>query len=300
MSDTSKVFDAKKIVTTLASLNNQNAKFFGIPVEYPEKSTLNEHLKFLQNILPGNDVYPNACYMCIGDRGHMLTVDSEGDGVAVPIKHDPTDAAPYRIRPFVMRPIDDDLSDEAREKYAGRILIEVNGKRYWAYYLMRLSMAAVKVQRYKITVRNKVRTVVPFVYNDTNLYPVRPEMPDYNYDYSDQSTLSDGDYVQAVATVRLALDETDIANYLNVCKILNGSPEKSAISEFCLVSGVDYMASGESYTGSQFTYNEVIGAQVATFLTTFVMASLANSAIGYDVTVGQTLPLPVRAAVSAP
>ena len=117
MSDTSKVFDAKKIVTTLASLNNQNAKFFGIPVEYPEKSTLNEHLKFLQNILPGNDVYPNACYMCIGDRGHMLTVDSEGDGVAVPIKHDPTDAAPYRIRPFVMRPIDDDLSDEAREKW---------------------------------------------------------------------------------------------------------------------------------------------------------------------------------------
>lgn len=299
MTDTSKVFDAKKIVTTLAALNNQDAKFFGIPVEYPEKSTLNEHLKFLQNVLPGSDTYPIAQYMCIGDRGHTLTTDDQGDSIAVPIKHDPTDSAPYRIRPLVLRPIDDDLSDEAREKYAGRIIVEKNGKRYWGYHLMKISLAGAKVMRYKISVRNGVRTVSPFYYNDTNLYPVRPEMPDYNYDYSDQTTLSDGDYVQAVVTVRLALDADDIANYLNVCKILNGSPEKSAISEFCLVSGVDYMATGESYTGAPFTYNEVIGAQVVTFLTTFTMASLANSAIGYDVTVGQTLPLPVRATASA-
>lgn len=299
MTDTSKVFDGKKVVTTLTALNNQVSKSMGLPIDYPEKSTLNEHLKILANVLPGADTTPYARYMCIGDRGHVMTVDDAGDSTAVPIKHDPTDSAPYRIRPLVMRPIDDDLSDEARARYAGRTLIEKGGKRYWAYYLMEIPITGIKVQRYKITVRNGVRTVDPFVFNDTNLYPQRPAMPDYNYDFSDQTTLSDGDYVQAVATIRLSLSADDIANYLNVCKILNGSPEKSAISEWCLVSGVDYTATGESYTGSPFTYREVIGAQVFTFLTAFAMASLSNGGLGYDVTIGQTLPLPVRATVSA-
>lgn len=298
MTDTSKVFDGKKVVTTMAALNNQVAKHLGIPVEYPEKSTLNERLNILSNVLPGSDVYPVSQYMCIGDRGHVMSVDSEGDSTAVPIKHDPTDAAPYRIRPFVLRPIDDDLSDEARGRFAHRRLEEYNGKRYWAYYLMDVPVTNVKVQRLKITVRNGVREVTPFNYNDTNLYPTRPEMPDYNYDYSDQTTLSDGDYVQAVATIRLELTAEDIANYLNVCKIITGSPEKSAISEWCLVSGVDYNATGESYTGAPFTYREVVGSQVVTFLTAFAMASLSNGGLGYDITIGQTLPLPVRATSS--
>ena len=295
MATSNSTFEAKIVVPTLAFMRLQTIKALGLPMTYKDKSTLNEHLDVLATTLPASDIYPVAQYMCIGDKGHYMA-DELGDGeyVPMPVRHSPTDVAPYRIRPLVLRRIDNDLSDSERAKYALRKLTEIGGVKYWAYYLIRLSMTGVSVNDYKVTVEDGVRTTEAFTYTDSELYPTQPEMPDYDYDFTDQTVTSDGKYVSSSAAVSLMLDAAALEEYLNVCKIIKGSAAKSVISEVCLVTGVDTTATGESYTGAPFTYNEVTGAQIAVFMTTFNMASMANDSIKFTMTIGQTAPMPVR------
>ena len=290
-----KNYDGKIVVNTRASMHLQTAKLMGLPVDYPDKSTINDNLDILKDRFPAADTYATAKYMCIGDRGHQLSTDNTGDTIGLPIAHSPSDVVPYRMRPFVLRPIDNDLSDDVRARYALRRMEEHGGKRYWAYYLIRLNFAGVKVNDYSITVTAGVKDIVNSVYTDVDLYPVRPAIPDFNYDFSDQTVTADGKYEASNAVISLNMNEYDIQEYLNVCKILNGSPLKSVISELCLVAGVDTLATGESYTGVPFQYNEVMAAQVMMFVTTFTLASMSNNGINYTVVVGQTTPVPVRA-----
>lgn len=91
----------------------------------------------------------------------------------------------------------------------------------------------------------------------------------------------------------MTLDENDIKELINVAKIKYKDPRKAIVSEFILCSGVDHIATGESFTSSAFQYMEVAGLQAIVFLNSFNSAALSNVEIGYDVVIGQTEPMPV-------
>ncbi len=290
MSTETKAYDGKHVTNTLAGLSLQTTLIMGLPMEYKQKSTLNEALLINREITPDSASRPTMKYLCLGNGGHVISTDG-GLATPIPIEHQPTDVAPYNIMPQVLRALDKDLSDDLREIYALRKQVEFNGRRFWAYYLRRLDWRGVRVKEYLTTVRDGVKSVKEFEYSDKNLKPTPPDMPDYNYEVSDQVVPANGDYVHSSASTRIELTEFDVQELLNVAEIIYGDPRMAVVSEFCLTSGVDTMATGESAVGSPFEYMEAMGTQINIFLTTFTNMAYQNKGVAYTLDVGNTEPM---------
>ena len=290
MADSTTIYDGKKVTTTLSGIRVQTACHLGLPLNYPEKSTINEHLSVFKDVMPDAMARPTAKYLVLGNKGHKVTEQTDDLQGVVPVTHQPTDAAPYGIIPLVLRPVDKDLADDVRDRYALRRLETHNNVRYWAYYARRLAYPGKTVTDYYTKVRDGVSTVNEFKYTDLNLHPTQPDLTDYNFDVTDTVVASDGDYVNTAATIDIKLDAFDIAELINVAKVKYQNPTLAIVSEFCLCTGVDTVATGESFMGSPFTYEEVAGCQVSLFLTTFINVAFNNGGVGYTVSMGQTEP----------
>jgi len=285
-----KAYDGKHVTNTLAGLSLQTTLLMGLDMVFKQKSTLNERLSINREIIPDADSRPVMKYLALGNGGHVISADVD-IATPIPLEHQPTDSSPYNIIPQIIRDVDKDISDELREGYALRKQIEVNGVKKIAYYLKRLDWRGIKVDEWYTTVRDGVKTIDAFDYSDLNLYPTAPDLPDYNYEVTEQTLTDDGDYVSSFATSRVELNEFDVQELLNVAGVIYGDPRRAVVSEFCLVSGVDTIATGESATGSPFQYTEVMGAQVAIFMTTFVNMAYQNSGVAYTIDIGNTEPL---------
>lgn len=288
-----KKYDGKLVTTTLASMHMQTANYLGLPMTYAEKSTLNEHLQINRETLPDPMARPVAKYLSIGNGAHTTITINGLPPIPVPVRHQPTDAAPYGIQPLVLRPVNNDLSDDMRAMYALRRLEEHDGQRYWAYYLKRLDLRSSVVTDYYTKVVDGKKTTIPFEYSDENLFPTPSDLPDYDFETTDKVIPLDGDYTNAAAPVLVTFTEFDVQEYLNVAKILFNNPMAAAISEICICSGVDGVATGESFTGSPFNYEEAFGVQVAVFLSTYVNLAMDNDGVTYRIQVGQASPMTV-------
>lgn len=286
--------DMKLVVSTLNSLRGQVTSFLGRPHQYPERSTINEQLNIFAGVLPSAEVTPHAGYMVIGNAGHGVDLSDPTLILPYPIEHRPTDVGAWGPIPFVLRPVSNDLSDVERERWCGRVLEEHNGERYWAYYIRRRNDQGVRATDWKMVVRDGIKTIEEFHYTEKELRSKPPVLPDYNMDIVDQIELADGDYVYTNAVIKVALDEADIKELQNVAKVKYKDARKAVVSEFIICTGSEQMVTGESFTGPEFTYPEAIGVQSAIFISTFTNAALSNKEIGYDVTIGQTTPLPVN------
>lgn len=293
MSETVKPFDGKIVVNTLAGLHMQAAITAGLPMTYKEKSTINEHLNINQNLLPDANIKPEMRFLVVGNKGHEVSDVNSGLITPMPIRHQPTDAAPYGIQPVVLRPLDNDLTEQERELVALRRKEEHKGKQWWAYYAYKLDFRSQTVQDFYTVVRDGVAKVDEFEYSDINLHPQPPKMPNYNYEVTEQVVEDDGDYVHTAATLPIPLNEWMVNEAMNVANILHGDPRMAVMSELCLCHGVPTMVSAESATGSPFQFEEVIGMQVSIFLTTFVNLSFNNKGVAYDVEFGQVEPMPL-------
>lgn len=295
MSNTKK-YDGKLVVTTLQSMHMQTAMYLGLNMTYAEKSTLNEHLSINRDLLPAPSDRPVVKYLCLGNGAHVMKQIGGVPAIPVPVRHRPTDAAPYGIVPLVLRPVNNDLSDEQRSHYALRRLEEHNEVRYWAYYLKRIDMRGVDVTDYHTQIVDGKKTVTEFNYSDQNLYPMPSDVPNFDFETTDKVLPANGSYVNAAAPVLIKLTDFDVQEYLNVCKVKYNNPMAAVVSEVCLCSGVDKLATGDSFTGSTFEYNEAIGVQVAVFLSTFTNLAMDNDGITYRIQVGQASPFTVAPA----
>lgn len=285
--------DAKVVTNTLNGLRVQTNLILGRPNSLPERSTINEQLNIMTDLKPGSDQKPEARYMTIGNRGHSVDMSDPTLIIPFPVQHRPTDVGAWGPIPFVLRPVANDLADSIRGNYALRTLEVHDNQQYWAYYAKRLDHSTVTTQDWELTVSDGVQTVKEFYYADAHLHSKPPVLPNYNFDVTDQIVLADGKYVYTNATIKMTLDENDIKELINVAKIKYKDPRKAIVSEFILCSGVDHIATGESFTSSAFQYMEVAGLQAIVFLNSFNSAALSNVEIGYDVVIGQTEPMPI-------
>lgn len=286
-----KKYDGKLVVTTLQSMHMQTATYLGLNATYAEKSTLNEHLSINRDVVPSATKRPIAQYLCIGNGAHVVKQITGVPAIPVPVRHQPTDAAPYQIMPLVLRPVNNDLTDEQRSAYALRRIEEHNEVRYWAYYLKRIDLRGTAVTDYHTQIVDGKKTTTEFTYSDQNLYPKPADIPNYDFEVTNKVLPANGSYYNAAAPVSIKLSTFDVEEYINVCKIKYNNPLAAVISEVCICSGVDHLATGESFTGSNFEYNEAIGVQVAVFLSTFANLAMDNDGITYRIQFGQASPL---------
>lgn len=286
-------------VPSLSFLKIQASLVTGAPIVYEEKSTINEHLKILADERPATDAIPIMNYMVVGQRGHVGEMDEDDEVWTLPISHEPTDSAPYRIVPLVMREHDNDLTEAQRENYALRRLVTHATKRYWAYYAKRLPRQAEVGKNWKITKKDGIENVEEFHYTDSNLYPTPPEVASNSLDSSNRvnSTNTDGQYVITRVTREIEFDSFDTAEYMNVAAILKNNPLKAILSEIIPCTGVDKIVTVDAGDGSSFQFKEVIGCQPAFFLSCYHNLAITNSKVGYSIEVGQTKPMKLRATV---
>lgn len=262
----------------------QAQQFVRIPFTPVASTTLNEKFNIFADALPQANVWPALNYFAIGVGGRALTAGVEGIIKTVPVPHRATDTALYRQIPFILRRETQDLTAEQRANYALRREETHNGIRYYAYYLKRFDKTNLTSNLWRTSKVNGVDTTVPFTPNNSNLNPTPPELP-----VSGQvQNLTSGDFVSVSILTNISLTPFDVAELIEVSKVLFGSEDYAVISEIALVSGTDRIVTVDGTGGVQISFNEAVHTQVTTFISADNSLTNASSGLDLIIDVGAT------------
>lgn len=244
-------------------------------------TTLNE--KFGVQSGQTSNVTPTLGYYGIGIGGHTMTAGTDGIYLPTPVEHEATDAALFNHLPFVLCLPSADLTTAQQAAYAMRTTLTVSGTQYIAYYLKRLDYSTTQVQmQLKSVDSDGNTTTTTFTPSTSNLNPTPSVLA------TTGENVTTGDYVTATAKVTITISEDDIENLLNVANIIYGDEAYALISEMCLVTGVDKLVNATNSSGTSYTFNEVIMAQVASFVNTMIPVRFLNSAVSLVLDMGAT------------
>lgn len=274
----------EQVTRTIYGSALQTSMLLRIPYEVAPHSTLNERFSVQadQVLAPGE--YPGMQFMCIGNGGHKWATGADGIPFVKANQHEPSDAAPFKPLPFVLRQVSADLTPIERAKYAMRCVQTYNGDSYYAYYLKRLDMSGVTVSMQKRNVQDGVTTSEDYIPQPANLVPVPSDLANTGV-----NTLL-ADYLTVSAKLSVTLGENDLAELLNVSRIMYGDDNYAIISEIGLVSGFN---KNIGLTDGS-TFLESIASQVVSFIAAFHQVKYTASGITGLFDVGTNEPLYVR------
>lgn len=274
----------KKSVRTIYGIAIQNAHILGIPYEAPPHSTLNEALQVHQDLAPNTGEKPTAEYLAIGIGGRYSQVGADGDVTTSLIMHEPTHAGLYEQVPFVLRPLDRDLDLHDRNRYALRKVIQVDGRDYVAYYLLKLNKNGVVNQLQRIRVQEGVKDVTTYVPDSQDLHPTKPRIPNVG------TITATGERLVAAAIMNFSLSERDVTEFVNAIKILYKNPLKAVISEVALVAGCERTVSGSTVGGTTFNYREVVQATIINHISAEFNLVYLDQGVDYQLVLGSADP----------
>lgn len=240
---------------TVYGADLQTCQLLGLPYTPKPHTTLNEKFGINAAASIGVNEKPIMQYVAIGIGGHTAIAGAGGKIKIHPVQHSASDAALYEHIPFVMRPLDNDLSSTEMARFALRKVLTHAGVDYAAYYLRRIDLAGVSTKYKKKTVLAGVETVTDFVPDASCLSPVAPTT-------APGANTTDGTYIYATAQVKIAFDAFDITEILNATKLLYGQEDYAILSEFGFCTGIDRQMQAQGNGGSTFNMNEVVCAQV--------------------------------------
>ena len=195
--------------------------------------------------------------------------------------------------PFHVRLQTNDLSQNERNQYGLRKEMEINGLKYWVYFLKRLD---VTTSRPAMTINVKVNGQVqsrPFVPDSSNLNPTPPLLQ------SDEVTTSSGEYLAIKSVIEVVLSAAEIEAIIEGCRILYDNEAYAVISELALVSGVDRQTTGQAAGNNVIQYTEVIAAQVVGILNTYHSLPASNSQVKETMTLGTSDPMLVNTGLTS-
>lgn len=267
----------------------QSRLFLGLPIEIIQNTTLNEKFDINKKTQITADEKYQAIYFCIGDGGHDQSKTANQPAITVPVDHDPSDCALYHHMPFVLRPLNNDLTETERSRYRLRRIETHGGVQYVAYYARKMTYE--NTTRIVLESVNKgVSSVLPYTYTTSNLNPKRPELP------VRQVVTASNTKMKVSTGASIVFDEFDVREYRNVCKIIYGSARISVISEMCVVAAVDDIAhmndKGEKYS-------ELKGATVISFFSTYQSMDFSNGGFTEVLELGEKTPLPTNSSIIA-
>lgn len=264
----------------------QTNLFLDLPHSFPQSTTLNEALGINANLTPSSNERSSLKVWVVGNRGHQTSQGTNGLTLLTPIQHKATDGNLYNILPFVLRPVNNDLTATNRAKYALRKAVTHGNTPYIAYYGRRINFTGVQSGMNLVTVDHGVETVTPFVPDSSNLNPTPPTTSNTN------TNVIDGKYVTATARITIGMDEDEAAEFRNVCNIIYGSENYAMVSEIGLATAVNRtLQITDQLTGNQITMNEAIGVQIASHVPALNAIAFNNNGFELSLDVGVREPL---------
>lgn len=277
----------EQIINVVRALNSaylQTYKYLGIsPYRIIKNTTLNEKFGILPEIAPSGEQMPNNRYLVIGNKGHRSIRAEDGSDETEVVIHRTNHAALYNHIPFVLRPIEDDLTALERVQYCLRRIEAHDGRNYAAYYARRFEVSLVRPQLIEIEVINGIPTPKPYVPTIDDLNPIRPEIS------NNGTVIGSNKNISSSAIVTIQLTANDISEIVNAHRIRTNSTRSPVISELGICSGVDRTHDGQSESGT-FRYNEVIACQINTFIASNHPVGYNNSGLTLKLDIGNTEP----------
>jgi len=247
------------VVRTIYSSLLSTAKLLNRPLTILPNSTLNQKFNLHVNELPAINEYPVLGYIGIGNKGASYEVTSDSYVLTNPVPHLPRDASLYNFIPFVVRPINDDLSATERMRYRLRVPVTVGTTTYVAYYLRTLNISDLIPSVELRNVNGETITTSAFTPTLSDLSPTPPVISNNNLN------TPSGDYLASTARVTFTLNQSDVNNIMDACALLYGDPRYAVINEIALCTGVDKVLQG-TFGATISNYTDTIATQVAAFI----------------------------------
>lgn len=236
----------------------QLAQYFRIPMPIVPHSTLNELFEVNAGATLGTNELTSVGYLAIGNGGHMNKSGVNNFPLMANYIHKSRDTGLFNQLPFVLRALDNDLTDAQRENYGMRKIIEIDGEKYIAYYLLRMNKTGLQIKVQDRVVDDQQNTVI------TDFIPTTDDLKPVPVDLDNTGINSvKGKYISATVSVKIEFTEFDAEEFINVCSIMYKNEYYAIISELAFISGVDRITSTSDGLGGTITMNEVIAAQVA-------------------------------------
>lgn len=272
------------VTRTVYSAHLQTCKLLDKPFTVLPNSTLNQKFNLFADQVPATNEYPKLAYIGIGNKGMTYELVPGNYLLTTVIPHLPRHASAYNSIPFLIRPIDDDITAQERTQYRMRVQLNIGGQMFVAYYLRVLDLSAVVPSVELRNVNDGIITNVPFTPDLSDLSPEHPLLSNPNLNNPS------GDYLVSTAKIRFLMNRSDIENVMDACEIIYGDARYAVINEVTLVTGVDKIQTGV-FGGVTSSYTDVIAAQVAAFIAQNHTLTASTSEIDIGLNVGSVEPL---------
>lgn len=244
-------------IRAAVSLPIINAMINRAPFAPLPNSTLNQKYNILNGIGDGAFEYPTIGYYCIGLGDMEVRVGPSGVPKTTPKLHEATDAAPFRQRPLVLRPLAEDLTDAERALHALRRRETHKGNDYWAYYARRIPEATLSPTTEYYTITDGVATA-PIPWN-----PVTSDFDPSGRVFSSTGVnIINNEFIKSAVIRTIEWGEWERDELLNVSRILVDSEEEAFFNDIAIVGGIDKAVSVPTAGGASVMMKEVILATV--------------------------------------
>lgn len=249
----------KSSVRTIYGSLLQTALRYNDPLKILPNSTLNKKFNVLADEVPTADEKVFTRYLAIGINGFEVQLGSNNLYKINFRDYQPHHASLYEHIPFVLRPLEEDLSSSDRSKYRMRVVKEYGGKKYVGYYLRVLENDGRSADAEKRRIQNKTVVSNPWEPELTDLNP-RPMVLNAN-----QRVTNGDEYLAASKKFRIELSSHDMQEIVNAVTIIYKDPGFAELSEFGLCSGADRVVTTNDGGVTQH-YTEAVYAQINDFL----------------------------------
>ncbi len=252
-----------------------------------EGSTLNEKFGVHANTNWPDSEVPALLGTCIGIGGHINTPIVDDISLPSSVPHRVRDGAMFKMMPFVLRPLNNDLSAIQRANYAIRAKIEISGVYYWAYYVRLVNTATLTPEVKHTIITNGISNTENFQTDTTVLSPTRPQLP------LPVLSETEGEYFSVFLQINLGMTQAEVAEYRNVAQIMYGDPNVAIISEYGVVGGIRRTVPLLDANGQETStnYNEILGCVVTSFTTIYQNVGSANEGYTLKMNSGANEPL---------
>lgn len=258
-SDNSRV-PAQMVSTQPMGTNIMIAKATNRQLNIPPNTTLNEQHEVEVNnslgVKNGEDFVLG--YFGVGIKGYQVVGNHPVTNVPVNYtnQHQPFDQNLFYSIPLCARPLDDDLTEQQRDKYRMRTVQILDGVPTALYWLMKTGMNEFNPKTKRAYRNPSTGNEVPidYVYRPESLNPTPITLS------SDGTVPLANTYLMSSGLMDLSLNGTALEELRNVCRLMFGDPSLAAVSEYQIVWGIESTTEGQGPGGTTFRHKELISA----------------------------------------
>lgn len=174
------------------------------------------------------------------------------------------DAGLYKPLPFIVRPINNDLTAPERANYGMRAkIVGVGNIEYWAYYLRPMTLTSVMPVIKKNTIDNGNSTITDFIAASENNAPIVPTIP------VGQAISTNGIYYTPSFFLDLSMSDSEFFEYQNAAELIYGDAGYGYVSEIGIVAGYKSTVPllNASLVPISGTYDEILRATIINRIT---------------------------------